>query len=312
MGHIPVLLNEVIEALDSKGGDVVVDGTLGEGGHSLAICTILGEKGRVIGIDQDEVAIEKAQEKLKGALCLFSAVKGNFRDLDTILQDKEIKEVDGIFLDLGLRSAHLEESGRGFSFRKDEPLMMTFGSPQEEGILTAYEIINSWSEDDLAHIIKEYGDERFARRIAQKIVERRKTAPIGTTAELVEVVSESIPKILQRGRLHFATKTFQAIRIAVNDEIGALKEVLEKACVALVPGGKLVVISFHSLEDRTVKHFFKYKEDNAKFSIITKRPITPTKEEINSNPRARSAKLRALKKNEFDLPPFYDENTKTH
>jgi len=297
MAHIPVLLNEVIEALDSKEGDVVVDGTLGEGGHSFAICNVLGEKGRIIGIDQDEVATERAQEKLKGAPCLFSAVKGNFRNLDAILKDEDVKEVDGILLDLGLRSAHLEESGRGFSFRKDEPLMMTFGSPQEEGILTAYEVINSWSEDDLARILKEYGDERFGRRIAEKIIERRKTAPVGTTTELVEVIAESVPKALQRGRLHFATKTFQAIRIAVNDEIEALKEVLEKACTALAPDGRLVVISFHSLEDRIVKHFFRDKEDGKKFSIITKKPITPTKKEISSNSRARSAKLRVLKKN---------------
>lgn len=296
MSHIPVLLNETISGLKIKKGDVVVDGTLGDGGHALPICNLVGNRGKVIGIDADAVAIKRAQEKLNSAQCSFIVIRGNFRNIDTILKKEKIRSVDKIVFDLGLRSGHLEESGRGFSFRREEPLLMTFDSSPKKETLTAYEIVNSWSKDDLTRILREYGEERYARRIAATIVVERKINTIGTTTDLLRILEKSIPKRFQGGRLHFATKTFQALRIATNDEIEALKETLEKSSLLIAPSGRIAVISFHSIEDRVVKRFFKEKEKNGGFIVITKKPIIPSKVEIQENSRSRSAKLRIIEK----------------
>lgn len=294
--HTPVLLKEVIDGLEIKKGDIVLDGTLGDGGHSVLICDAIGSEGRLIGIDQDEVAIARAKERLKDRACRFDFKKDNFKNLEKVLKEFDVESVDKVFLDLGLRSGHLEESGRGFSFKKDEPLLMTFNSSPDDNTLTAYEIINTWDEDSLLKIIKEYGEERFARNIAKNIVQSRKENLISTTYDLVKIIKESIPNKFQKGRLHFATKTFQALRIAVNDEIEVLKDGLESAVKVLNTGGVLAVITFHSLEDRVVKHFFREKGREEEFINITKKPIVPSDKEIKENPRSRSAKLRILKK----------------
>lgn len=294
--HVPVLLKETILGLDLKEGDVVLDGTVGDGGHAREVCQLIGEKGMVIGLDQDKAALSRAREKLQKGPCSSVVEKLNFRNFDIILKKLEIAKVDKILLDLGLRTGHLEESGRGFSFKHDEPLLMTFDSSPSEEVLTAYEIVNTWSKEDLAEIIKEYGEERFAWKIAEGIVMARKVKLIGTTGELVSVLEGSLPDYAKRGRLHFATKTFQALRIATNDEIGALKEVLEKGVRYLTSGGRIAIISFHSLEDRIVKRFFKEKSKEEDFLLITKKPIIAGSDEVGDNPRARSAKLRILEK----------------
>src|SRR3989344_797839 len=274
--HKTVLLKEVIEGLlaPQKAGNeklVVIDATFGGGGHSLEICKKF-PKIKIIALDQDKSTWEKAKSKFKNLDCDISFVNENFRNMDKVLEGK----ADGIIFDLGLSSDQLENSGRGFSFMKPEPLLMTMKdrrdnlpSPED---LTAEEIVNTWEEKHLADIIYGYGEERFARKIAKAIVEGR------------------------RGRIHPATKTFQALRIAVNDELGALKEGLIKGFDGLEVRGRMAVISFHSLEDRIVKRFYKEKEKEGKAKLINKKPIVPTKEEIKNNPRSRSAKLRILEK----------------
>jgi 16S rRNA (cytosine1402-N4)-methyltransferase len=294
--HTSVLLNETIDGLELHEGETVLDMTLGDGGHSYEICQAIGEGGTLIGFDQDQAAIDRATKKVSEAVCTFITTKNNFRNLDTVLSELEIDGVDKFVFDLGLRTGHLEESGRGFTFREDQPLLMTFDSAPGDDVLTAYEVVNTWSEDELTETIKEYGEERFARRIAHNIVVSRKEKYIGTTGELVAVIEASIPKAAQRGRLHPATKTFQAIRMAVNDELGALEEALEKACSVLRSGGRIAVISFHGLEDRLVKHFFKHYAETGTYTLITKKPIVPTEAERVANPRSRSAKLRIIQK----------------
>jgi len=294
--HIPVLLQEVIENLSPKEGTTVVDVTVGNGGHTKELCARVGAAGMVVGLDQDEKALEKARAVMDGSPCTFVAIRDNFRNLDKVLSHLHIRTVSGILFDLGLREEELTESGRGFSFRRDEPLIMTFSSKLEPDTLTAYEIVNAWSENEIGRILKEFGEERFARRIAKGIVTHRKIGPIKTTKDLVHIIEKSTPIFYQRGRGHAARKTFQALRIAVNDELGALKEGLGKAAAMLTPGGRIAVISFHSLEDRIVKHFFKEIKETKNFNNITKKPIVPERAEIERNPLARSAKLRVIEK----------------
>jgi len=304
MSHISVLLKEVIKNLDIQEGETFVDTTLGNAGHSLEVCG--GFKGvKIIGIDQDEERIGESKEKLEKAGCNFEIVQGNFRNIDTILKKSGIKKVNKILFDLGLNSEQLEDSGRparttnivqsgrGFSFKKDEPLLMNF-APNPE--FTAKDIVNEWGEESIKDILWGFGEEKFSKQIAQKIIELRKEKEIKTTNDLVEIIEKAVPAWYKHKKIHFATKTFQALRITVNDELGALKEGLKKSFELLEKNGRIAVISFHSLEDRLVKRYFRNLKNEEKGRVLTKKPITPTQDEIKSNPRSRSAKLRIIQK----------------
>lgn len=295
MAHTSVLLHEAIGGLEIQPGDIIVDGTLGSGGHSEEIAKRFGSDIRIIGIDIDEEAIRRSKEKLESYPAKFDFVQGNFRNIDAILDSLGLVKVNKILLDIGLSSNQFEESGRGFSFRKDEPLRMTFKANPAEEETTADMIVNEWSRETIEIIIRGYGEERYARRIAEGIAEARKAKPIKTTNELVDVILKSTPRAYHHGRIHPATRTFQALRIAVNDELKALEEGIRKGFDRLAPGGRMAVISFHSLEDRIVKNYFR---DQAKEGgiLITKKPIVPGDGEIEKNPRSRSAKLRILMK----------------
>lgn len=297
MAHIPVLLKEIIDNLDIQKGDVVLDGTINAGGHSSVFCEHLGDNGHLIGIDQDSNALERARKNLRDCKCTVTLRQKNFRNLDKVLDEIGVEKIDKALFDLGLSSDQLESSGRGFSFMKDEPLLMTFNPDPKEDDITAREIVNNWDEENIADIIYGYGEERFARRIAKGIVESRKKHPIETTTELVEVIKESVPVWYRTGRkTHFATKTFQALRTTTNDEILSAREGIEKALARLNKGGRIAVITFHSIEDRMVKALFREKKSEGLCEIITKKPIPPSEEEIKENPRARSAKLRVVEK----------------
>lgn len=296
MTHVPVLLKETIEGLEIKESDVVLDGTINGGGHSFEICKRLGKEGVLVGIDQDSDALARAQERLHLCRCKIFLKQQNFRNLDKVLSEIGIEKIDKALFDLGLSSNQLEESGRGFSFLKNEPLVMTFNSNPKEGDITAWEIINNWEEGNIADVIYGYGDEKFSRKIASEIAKAREDKPINTTFELVEIVKRSVPGWYRRGKIHPATKTFQALRTAVNDELCSTKDGLEKASEYLSKNGRIAVITFHSKEDRLVKMFFKEKQKNGDYVVITKKPISPTKEEVKNNPRSRSAKLRILEK----------------
>jgi len=293
MTHIPVLLQEAIDGLDIKPGDIFVDGTLGGGGHMEEVCKRFGNTVVMIGIDLDPDAIARASARLECFKCPVRCAIGNFRNIDTILDSFGIKQADKILLDIGLSSNQFEDSGRGFSFQKDEPLIMSFGS---QANFTARDIVNDWDEKNIQAILKGYGEEQFAYKIAKAIVERREVKPIETTFDLVDIIKSVTPTFYHHRKIHPATKTFQALRIAVNDEIESLKEGIAKSFERLSPAGRLVVISFHSLEDRIVKQFFKDKEENGEGKRITKKPVIPTEEEIKENPRSRSAKLRIIEK----------------
>jgi len=295
--HIPVLLKEVISGLDIQKSDIVVDGTLGGGGHAKSICESLGKGGTFIGMDVDSDAVLRTKEILKDTKAKKIFFTENFRNIDVVLESVGVQKVDKILFDLGWSMYQIEESGRGFSFRYDEPLLMTLKKDaDEEKDFTAKRIVNEWDEETIANIIYGYGEDRFAKRIARNIVEARKEKQIETTKELAEIVEKSIPQRLRHGKIHPATKTFQALRIAVNDELGALEEALEKSFEALDSDGRLAVISFHSIEDRIVKNFFTEKEKEMLGKRVTKKPITASDEELKDNPKARSAKLRIFEK----------------
>jgi 16S rRNA (cytosine1402-N4)-methyltransferase len=304
--HKTVLLNETIDGLNLSPKSLVLDCTFGGGGHSAEICCRFpGIK--IIALDQDKSAFEKAKDKFKNLNCDITFVNSNFKDLDKVfspspgegetpLHQVTGKAVDGIIFDLGLSSDQLENSGRGFSFMKDEPLLMTMKENPSLEDVTAKEVVNTWEEKNLADIIYGYGEERYSRRIAKAIVEARKSGEIKTTFDLVKIIEGAVPAVYRRGRLHYATRTFQALRIAVNDELGVLKEGLEKGFNALKVGGRMSVISFHSLEDRITKKFFKELEKEGKAKLTNKKPILAGDEELKNNPRSRSAKLRILEK----------------
>ncbi len=285
--HKSVLLNEIIEGLNLKNDSLILDCTFGGGGHSREILKKHKEV-RIIALDQDKSVSKNILDK---RIIFYNL---NFRDLDKagVLS----KKFDGIIFDLGLSSDQLEDSGRGFSFMKDEPLLMTIKENPSSEDLTAEDIVNEWSEENLAKIIYGYGEEKFAKKIARGISEARKAKKIKTTKELAEIIRKSVPLPYQKKKIHFATKTFQALRIAVNDELGALTEGLKKGFEALDKRGRMAVISFHSLEDRIVKRFYKEKVKEKKAILINKKPITVKREEIKENPRSRSAKLRVLQK----------------
>lgn len=295
MLHVSVLLKEAIENLSLKEGDVFVDATLGNGGHSEYVAKAFGKKVKIISIDADPDAIERSKKRLSVIESDITYVNSNFRNLESILADLNIDSVDKILFDLGLSSNQLEESGRGFTFQKDEPLIMSFDKDLDRG-LSAREIVNEWNEEKIEEILKIYGEERFAKRIAKGIVYHRERKPIETTFDLVEIIKKSYPRNVKFGKMHVATKTFQALRIAVNDEVSALNDALNQSVDALRGNGRIAIISFHSIEDRIVKRTFNAWANNNIGNVITKKPIIPDDAELKENPRSRSAKLRIFEK----------------
>ena len=308
MKHVPVLLNEVIDLLQLKPGMNVIDCTLGDGGHAEKILEKMAPNGRLLGIDADPESILRAKKFLYPLQDRILFVRDNFVHLVEIVKREKFGPVHGIVMDLGWSLQQMEERGRGFSFQKDEPLDMRYApdgeirNPKSEiRNLAAADLISDESEQQLARIFREYGEERLSRQIAEAIVKYRKRVKIETSKQLAEIVlavyrrklgsKQDVPWI---GGMHPATKVFQALRIAVNDELGALEKTLPQAVSVLAPRGRLAVISFHSLEDRIVKHFFKSRKGAV--HIVTKKPVTPSETEVTENPRARSAKLRVAEK----------------
>lgn len=306
--HIPVLQKEVLKYLDPKPNENFIDCTIGQGGHALAILEKNGPKGKVLGIEWDSEIIQCLKPDVKHLLLekRLILVCDNFVNLEKIVKKQNFKPVSGILFDLGMSSWHLEQSGRGFSFLRNEPLIMRYNWKSTKssllyssklsagfgGNLTAAEIVDFWPEKEIERILKEYGEERFAKKIAREIVREREKKPIKTTFQLGEIIKKAVPKNYERGRIHPATRTFQALRIAVNDELNNLKKALPQALEVLEPGGSLVVISFHSLEARIIKNFLNENSQKGLLKILTKKPIRPSPEEIKVNPRSRSAKLR--------------------
>lgn len=287
--HKSVLTEEVIEYLDPKPNENFVDATLGVGGHTEEILKRNAFHGKVLGIELEKRFLEEREDKER-----LVKVKGNFKNLKKIVEEKGFKNIKGVLLDLGISSWHLEKSKKGFSFQKEEELDMRLDDSQS---LTAKEIVNTWPREKIEEILKKYGEEKFAKRITKNLIESRKEKKIETTSELVEIIKDSVPKKYKRKpKKHFATRSFQALRIAVNGELENLRRVLPQALEVLQEGGRIVVISFHSLEDRIVKHFFKEKGEEGKVKILTKKPVTASEEEKQANRRARSAKLRAVEK----------------
>jgi len=297
--HQPVLLKEVLEYLPLKKDGIFVDGTLGGGGHSEALLRELkvkSQKSKVIGIDQDLEAIFAAKENLSDFKDRVDFVHDNYSNLPEILKSKSIDKVDGILLDLGVSSYQLDNKDRGFSFLADAPLDMRMNQSETE---SAADIINNYTEEDLAGIFYDYGGERNSRKIAKNIVLARKEKRIETTTELTKIVEQSFPASYKnKYKIHPATRVFQALRIETNNELNILKEFIPKAADLLTSGGRLLIISFHSLEDGIVKHAFRDLENNPqdKYKVLTKKPITATEDEIRQNPRSRSAKLRVLER----------------
>ncbi len=306
--HITVLLNEAVEGLNIRPDGTYVDCTLGGAGHSSLIASMLGEGGRLIAIDQDDTALANARERLAPYMDKVTLVKSNFRSIKQVVQELNLSGVDGVLFDLGVSSPQLDEGERGFSYNADAPLDMRM---DQQSPLTAYDVVNEWEEEELAKLIREYGEEKFSRRIARQIAIHREKAPVETTAQLVEIIKEAIPAAARRTGPHPAKRTFQAIRIAVNDELNAFKEAVVDAIEILRPQGRVSVITFHSLEDRICKQVYL---DHAKgctcppsfpictcgnqpiVKIITRKPILPSEAELTDNPRARSAKLRVAEK----------------
>ena len=305
--HVSVLLDECIEGLAIKPDGIYVDGTLGGAGHSSQIARRL-TTGRHIGIDRDPVALKAAGERLAPYRDRVTLVHSNFCEIKQVLEDLEIEGVDGILLDLGVSSPQLDDSSRGFSYMADAPLDMRMNS---EDSLSAYDVVNTWSQEELKRILYDYGEERYAPRIAAAICSRREEKPIETTLELVDVIRSAMPAAALREKQHPAKRSFQAIRIAVNDELGAVEKVMQDAIPCLNPGGRLAVITFHSLEDRIVKNAMAAASRGCtcppnfpvcvcgkkpQVKLVNRKPITSTEEELERNPRARSAKLRICEK----------------
>ena len=302
--HKSVLLNETIDGLNIKPDGIYVDGTLGGGGHAYEVCRRLGEKGSIVGIDQDAAAIEAASARLKGFGEKVTIVRSNYCDMKSKLHELGIDKVDGIVLDLGVSSYQLDTAERGFSYREDAPLDMRMDTRQK---MTARDIVNDYTEADLYRVIRDYGEDKFAKNIAKHIVQARAVKPVETTAELSEIIRASIPMKFQKKSGHPAKRTFQAIRIELNRELDVLRDSLDDMIDLLNPGGRLCIITFHSLEDRIVKSAFRKNENpctcppdfpvcvcgkKSKGSIITKKPILPSAEELEYNSRSKSAKLR--------------------
>ena len=305
--HKSVLLRECIENLNIKPDGIYVDGTLGLGGHSMEIARRL-TTGRLIAIDRDETAIVRSRERLAPWADRITFVHGNFRSLGKILDDLGVARANGMLFDLGVSSPQLDESERGFSYMNDAPLDMRMDNTSA---LTAWNVVNEWPEDELVRILRDYGEERFARRIASRIAERRADKPIETTLELVDIIKSAMPAAALREKQHPAKRSFQAIRIAVNDELGAVEQMMRTAPDKLKTGGRLCVISFHSLEDRIVKTSIAARENGCTcpreapicvcgfvktLKSVHRKPVLPSEDELKNNPRARSAKLRVAER----------------
>lgn len=305
--HVSVLFEECMQGLAIKKGGVYVDGTLGGGGHSSGICERLDGNGTLLGIDRDEMALEAASKRLVDYTNEKLFINDNYSNIKEILREKGISGIDGALLDLGVSSFQLDEKDRGFSYMQDAALDMRMSGKGKD----AKDVVNKYSEAELKRIIKEYGEERWAARIAKFIVKERKEKPLETTGELVEIIKAAVPKAARRDGPHPAKRTFQAIRIEVNEELEHLKTAVADFCDVLNPGGRLCIISFHSLEDRIVKEYFKDRLEPCtcpkEFPVcvcgkqsdmikVTGKPILPSEEELESNPRARSAKLRIIEK----------------
>lgn len=290
--HVSVLLDEVVAWLRPRAGGRYVDATVGNGGHAAAVLEASSPDGRLLGLDADPVAVEVARSHLASFGDRATIVNASFREMAGVVEANAFGPVDGIVMDLGISSRQLDVGGRGFSFRRDEPLDMRFDPTRGE---SAADLLNRADEAEIADILYQFGEEYKSRRVARAIVRQREQAPIATTQDLVHAVEYALgPK---RGRTHPATKSFQALRIAVNDELGALDEALPMAARLLSPGGRLAVIAFHSLEDRRVKQFFRAGgTDEAPLAELTRKPIVPSAEESARNPRARSAKLRVAER----------------
>ena len=303
--HIPVLLDKILEYFDPKPGQRFIDATVDGGGHALAILEKITPGGKLLGIEWDgelvkHLKLQVEHSELKDGVIL---INDSYVNLKEIAEQNDFIGADGILFDLGLSSWHLESAGRGFSFQKEEPLDMRFAGayadsqlPVSNGGLTAGQIVNDYSYDELVKILKEYGEERFAKSISAGITKARKEKPVKSTFDLIEIIKNSVPFWYRRGRRHFATRTFQALRIAVNNELGNIEVGLDRALEVLKVGGCLAVITFHSLEDRVVKNFLRSKAAMGTVKIMTKKPVMPSLAEITANPRARSAKLRAAVK----------------
>lgn len=303
--HQPVLLHEVVAWLDIQPDDIVVDATLGGAGHAKALVSSLGPAGRFIGFDLDGDAIERARLALKGAPSTVDLVEANFRSIAQELDARSIPTITKALFDLGWSSYQLD-SGRGFSLQADEPLSMTY--TKRSDAVTAALAVNTWGESTLADIIYGFGEERYSRRIANAIVQHRERTPFKTAKELADVIAQAVPGSYRHGRIHPATKSFQALRIAVNDELGALQQGISAAFDRLAVGGRIAVITFHSIEDRAVKHLFAKLETEGKGVRCTKKPIVPSSEELSTNRRARSAKLRVFEKtHSYDKENTQDE-----
>ena len=305
--HVSVLLEECIEALNIRPDGIYVDGTLGGAGHSSQIAKRL-TTGRLIGIDRDPVALKAAGERLEPYKDRVTLVHSNFCEITSVLKDLNIDGVDGILLDLGVSSPQLDDGARGFSYMADAPLDMRMNN---EDALTAHTVVNTWPQEELKRILYDYGEERYAPQIASAICRRREVAPIETTLELVDVIRSAMPAAALREKQHPAKRSFQAIRIAVNDELGSVEQVMRDAIPCLNPGGRLAIITFHSLEDRIVKTGMTAASKGCtcppnfpvcvcgkkpQVKLISKKPIVSGEEELDRNPRARSAKLRVCEK----------------
>lgn len=304
--HKSVLLNETIENLEIKPDGIYVDGTLGGAGHSSVICSRLGEQGRLIGIDQDAAAIEAAQKRLEPFADKVKIVRDNYVNFDQVLANLGIEKVDGILLDLGVSSYQLDEAERGFTYREDVALDMRMDQRQSR---TARDIVNEYSEKELFHIIRDYGEDRFAKNIAKHIVAARKKAPIETTGQLNEIIKAAIPAKMRAEGGHPSKRTYQAIRIELNAELEVLNQSIDRMIAHLKPQGRLCIITFHSLEDRIVKTKMKENENpcicppnfpvcmcgrKSKGKVISRKPILPSEEELAENSRSKSAKLRVF------------------
>ena len=295
--HTSVMLEEVLRALDVQPGELVLDATAGQGGHSFALLK-KQPKAHILALDADPEAVALARARLKGFGARAEVVEANFSDIAKMLKKQKIKTLHKAVFDLGWNRGQLQ-SGRGFSFLHDEPLTMSYGKKPLSGF-TAHEIVNEWDEETLANVFFGYGEEKYARRIAGAIVARRKQQPIATTIELVEIIRDSVPAAYRRSRLHPATKTFQALRIAVNNELGALDQGVRAAWEALAPSGRIAVITFHSVEDRAVKKLFiELAKQGGK--LVYKKPLAVSQKETSLNPSARSAKLRVIEKTQETL-----------
>lgn len=291
MAHVPVLLSAVLEYLDPKPGEAIIDGTINGGGHAAAILERIGARGKLLGVDWDKQLIESSP---LASFANVSLAWGNYRELPAIMAEQGFPKADGLLIDLGFSSEQLERSKRGFSFKKEygnEPLLMTY-SDEETPVRT---LLKTLREHDLAVLIRTLGGERYAGRIARAIHELGRKRPIHTAGELAECIANAVPKGYERGRINPATRTFQALRIYANHELENLEIVLERIPHIVRSGGRVVIISFHSLEDARVKHAFQDGAKHGRFTLLTKKPVGPTADEEEENPRARSAKLRAIR-----------------